>query len=76
MSKRITVVFNLSRFQAGALGVWLVFKLLGSANSPKPLYSVADAIIVGSVLYVGMVVYNLIKYFQDRNDPPDYSGYK
>lgn len=47
-----------------------------AANSPKALYSIADAIIVGSVLYMGMIVYNLIKYFQDRNDPPDNSGYK
>jgi hypothetical protein len=75
MKKKISVIFNLSRFQAGALGVWLVFKLLGSVNSPKPLYSVADAIIVGFVLYLVMVAFNLIIWFQDRNDPPDYNGY-
>ena len=76
MKEKISVILSLSRFQAGALGAWLVFRLLGSVTSPKPLYSVADAIIVAFFLYVVMVVYNLIIRFQDRNDPPDYSGYK
>jgi len=66
MSKRLVSIFILSKFQSGALGGWLIFKILGSTSSAKPLYAFADTLLIGAVLYVVMVVWNLINYLQDR----------
>jgi hypothetical protein len=76
MSKKISAIFSLSRFQAGAIGVWLVFKLLGIVNSPKLIYDLANVALVGSVLYVVMLIFNFFNRILERKDPPDYGGYQ
>jgi hypothetical protein len=66
MNKRLVSIFILSKLQGGALGGWLIFKIIGSTSSAKPLFAFADTILIGTVLYVVMVVWNLINYIQDR----------
>ena len=78
MGKSNKSIFSLDDAQGWIVGGSFVLTTCSRLNKleESPVMAVADAAILAVFIYFLIVVYNLIIRFQDRNDPPDYNGYK
>jgi hypothetical protein len=73
MGKSIKSIFSPSETQGWMVGGSFVLTTCSRLNKleESPFMALADAAILAAGIYLFIVAYNLIIWFQDRNDLPD-----